>query len=382
MAKLTTTWEQQKPFNLTGCKFWGAADNSSDGSRLYDLSGHGDLVNGSNPPANFNYAETDTNLFYFDGTKNPLSRNGAVTLKHVFIVGAVDGAAFNGSAGLLSGVSGQEVLTGYPGQNYFSGSILPANTIYKKLDLGFTLATPFAPMAGTLAIIEMIFPTGLALNGLQIGQAGAHTTGKFKGWFGELICYSLRKGWHTRMDIYRYFAKKYFLFRELFGGVKIFPFPNNHASPHQPLRYKIQSPALPSGKIKTRVKGSKLQQYDFNYTVRRQDEIDAVEAFEDRYFDGRTIAVENNSYYPPRRVNIVPVSDVSVDPQSVNLFGYKWSGRQTDTSEEAVVVDFDEIKPKPSIPSNFTFTADSATEFRAEWDAAANAASYEIEISL
>lgn len=325
-------WSKRQIVPVPDMLFWHALDEAEDATDIQDYSGNKrNLIVESSAPVLQSDVINGLPGVYFDGTKNPLNFTEDITLKHLFLITAFDGATFTGNEGLISGVGTNSILLGNgAGTNKFA-NLAFGDFVYRKSDVELAESNELSPMVN-FEILELVFPTGYALDGIQIGQDITNVGRKWKGWWIEQIGYGAVKNWFERMRVYHYFACKFHLWRELSDGTKIFPFPNNHQSPFTPLRYKIQSPPLPNGKIKTRVKGSKLQAFDFNYGVRAQYEADAIDAFETDYFDGRVIAVENNSFYPPRRFNIIPTTDISVEPNGINLFGYKWSGRQSDTS--------------------------------------------------
>lgn len=326
-------WSKRQIVPVPDMLFWNALDEAEDATEIQDYSGNErNLTVASSAPVLQSDILNGQKAVYFDGTKNPLKFTENITLKHLFLIAAYDGATFTGNEGLISGVGAGSILLGNgAGTNKFA-NLGFGDFVYRKNDVQLIESNQLAPVAGNIQILELVFPAGYSLDGIQIGQDITNTGRKWKGWWFEQIGYGAVKSWFDRMRVYRYFASKFHLWRELADGTKIFPFPNNHQSPFTPLRYKIQSPPLPNGKIKTRVKGSKLQAFDFNYATRAQYEADAIDEFETDYFDGRVIAVENNSFYPPRRLNIIPTTDISVEPFSISLFGYKWSGRQSDTS--------------------------------------------------
>ncbi|MBX7170140.1 MAG: PKD domain-containing protein [Pyrinomonadaceae bacterium] len=330
----TSRWSKIDLIPRANLLKWGNLDNAVDGTEVGDYSGNDrKMVCASSLPVLQSNVINGKPALYFDGTKNPIKFTGSFTAKHIFLVAAFDGASFTGNEGLLSGVAATSILRGNGATTTkFANLSIGSGFSYRKSYVTLAESNELAPMAGSFSILELTFPTGISLDGFQIGQDTSNTGRKWKGWYVEDLVYGVVKNYAERMRIYRYFAMKFFLWRELADGTKIFPFPNNHQSPFSPSRYKIQSAPLPNGKTKTRVKGSKLQNFEFGYTTRRQEESDAIDKFETDFFDGRTIAVENNSFYPPRMYNVVPTSDISVEPQGINLFGYKWTGRQADAN--------------------------------------------------
>jgi hypothetical protein len=336
MGFIETIWSLRKPFQMSGLEFWGSVDNTDDPANLYDQSINGrDMTVVSNEPELQQNIINGIQSLYFDGTNNPLKFTDNFQFKHAFLVVAMEDEEFDGDQGILSALTTNGLLTGVDGEAVFEDFGYTTNFVYGKNYVDFANDNLEAPMNGRFAIIEIVCPAGLSLDGLQIGQhlADAGTKGKF--WFNELIVFSVVKSYYTRQDIYHYFAEKYHLWKELADGTRIFPFSNNHQSPYAPVRYRIQSPPLPNGKFKMRIKGSKLQQYDFNFTNRRQGEALAVDKFETENF-GSQFVVEHNSFYPPRRSNVYAVSDIEVSPRSVNLFDYRFTGRQVEVSQVLV----------------------------------------------
>jgi len=337
MAKITTIWELRKPFQQGNLEFWGFADGTDDPTTLYDISGkERDMTVESNEP------ELQTNIInnlpslYFDGTNDPLKFTDNFQFKHAFMVIKIEDLEFDGDQGILSALTTNGLLTGVDDSDLFEDFSYGTNFVYGKNYVDFPNDNLKAPM-GEFAIIEIVCPGGLSLDGLQLGQDREDTGKKGKFWFNELIVFSAVKSYFTRQDIYQYFAEKYHLWKELADGTKIFPFPNDHQSPYSPLRYRIQSPPLPNGKIKTRIKGAKLQQYSLNFNTRRQGEILAIDRFETDHFN-ENFVVEHNSFYPPRRSNVNSISSIEVNPRGVNLFDYNFTARQFELSQILVEI--------------------------------------------
>lgn len=373
MARIETIWEKIKPFAIDRLEIWAMADGTDSASNLYDVSGNArNFSVGSTPPilqTNLNGLQT----IYFDGTKNPLSWTGtAFNLKHCFLVVAVEGNTFDAARGLLTGITTNPFLVGVNATDKFNDNGLGTNFSYKKADVAFANNNLKAPVASKFKIIEFVCPDGIDIANLQIGKDRNNAGTNLKGWVAEIICYSRRRGWHVRQQIYKYFANKYYLWRELSDGKLIFPFHNNHASPNKPIAPGlIRSKMVSSGRFKESRSGSILRSFDFGFEPRRQFEIDAISKFEEEVLGKQSFALENNSFYPPRRINVRMLGEgIEINPIGVNLFGYKFSAQQVDNSVHHVMIDFDEVidEEPPSVPTNLVLTVISHNRIDVEFD--------------
>lgn len=349
MAKIETIWEKRKPFSQQFLELWLAADSTDSNANLYDLSGKGrDFASSGGWALQSNILNGNQSL-YNDNSKNPFTWAGTeFTAKHVFLVCKMDEATFSAARGLLTGATTNPLLVGTNAADKFADNSLGANFVYKKSYVDFANNNLKAPIStGGFKILEFVMKDGLSLSDLQIGKDRNNGSTNFKGWFSELIIFNWVRGWHGRQEVYKYFAEKYCLWRETSDGKNLFPFPNNHQSPFKTVPYVIRSQSLPNGKFKERRKGSVLQQFDFGFEVRRQSEILAARTFEKEHLGVKEFAAENNSFYPPRQVNLRMLDGVQKNPNSINFFGYQFSAIQTDETESAIVIVFEEIPIPP-----------------------------------
>jgi hypothetical protein len=170
---------------------------------------------------------------YFDGTNNPLKFTTDLTLKHLFLVAKFDGATFTGNEGLLSGVAATSILRGNGNTTTkFANLAIGSGFVYKKNYVALTESTQNAPM-NSFAILELIFPSGISLDGIQIGQDTTNTGRKWKGWFIEQIGYGEVQDDCNRRSIYEYFALKFWLWRYKSDNYPYFPFVFNRSSKHR-----------------------------------------------------------------------------------------------------------------------------------------------------
>lgn len=230
----TSMWSRMGLFSLKDSLFWNALDNAEDATEIGDYSGNDNkLAVASSAPALQSNVINGKPGIYFDGTNNPLKFTKDLTLKHLFLIAKFDGAAFTGNEGLFSGVASGSILRGNgSGQTKFENLSIGSGYTYKKNYITLTEATENAPM-NAFAIIELIFPSGKALDGVQIGQDTTHTDRKFKGWFVEQIGYGEVQDDCATKAIYEYFALKFWLWRYKSDNYPYFPFVFNRSSKHR-----------------------------------------------------------------------------------------------------------------------------------------------------
>jgi hypothetical protein len=304
------------------------------------------------------------------------------------MVAAVEGATFDAARGLLTGAADNPLLVGSNGTDKFADNSMADNFVYRKSDVSFANSNLKAPVSGAFKIIEIVIPEGVDIGSLQIGKDRANSGTGFKGWFAELIIFSQRKGWHARHAIYKYLAEKYLLWRELSDGTLVYPFLNNFASPIKNRPYIIRSQPLPSGVYKERRKGLLLDQYEFGFSTRRQTEVLAARAFEQQVLGEKTFVMENNSLYPPRRVNIRMLGDgTDINPIAGNLFDYRFAAQQMNTTSVPIDVNFDEVldSEAPEIGAMLAASGITSSSITWNWEAATDnigVTGYQIQIEL
>lgn len=159
----------------------------SAGHVIYDSSGNERtlLGNESSSPVLTENVLAGHPAWYFNGTPDPLSWTGAVTLKHVFILASNEDATFDGYQGLLTGPTTGDVLVGQDaGTKFFD---LGIGNLYSNAGTSYDEDNQQAPMSGTFRLLEVKNSGGIVLDGIQIGQQRALTARKWKGHFVEMI---------------------------------------------------------------------------------------------------------------------------------------------------------------------------------------------------
>lgn len=230
----TSIWSRKGIVPLTDCLFWNALDVAEDATEIGDFSGNDNKLEvASSAPVLQTNIINGNPAVYFDGTKNPLKFTNSINLKHIFLIAKFDGAEFDGNEGLLSGVAATSILRGNGDTTTkFANLSIGSGYIYRKNFVTLTESTQNAPMNG-FSIIELVFPSGISLDGIQIGQDTTNTGRKWKGWFVEQIGYGEVQDENCRRDIYEYFAIKFYLWKKkTFGAIElnILPFAPDRGS--------------------------------------------------------------------------------------------------------------------------------------------------------
>jgi len=317
-------WSRMNVVPLAALEAWNALDTATGGGEVGDFSGKQRVLTaGANPPQLEQNRINGYPGIYFDGTKNPLTYSGNLTLRHIFIVASFADATFPNYAGLLSDLSGLGILVGNPLEARFFNINYSAlgSYSYRKNYVSFAESAQAAPVSGNAGIIEISYAPGFNMNGIQIGQDRADTTRRWKGHFYESLMYSSVKTAQERRRIYSYLAMKFHLWRQAASGLYMFPFPNNYKTPGQTFTTNLESTSI-SGAYKGRSKSGLMRSFDVPFTVRQQEEWDAAEAF---WMQARNSCVlDDCSFYPSRQFTGRITTPIERDPQSLNNMGYKF----------------------------------------------------------
>lgn len=186
-------------------------DDAADGA-MNDYSGNGKhLVQASTPPSLVPGVMNNQPGWFFDGTSNPLksASSASITVKHAFVLASATGAAFDAYRGLLTGKTAGPILisenTGTKFYNLYGGGGME----YRKSDTLYTDTTLEAPMNERPELLEWQYSTGLALDGIQIGQDEADTARKWKGYVFDVILYNRILTTNERRRVMLYFNVRY-----------------------------------------------------------------------------------------------------------------------------------------------------------------------------
>lgn len=230
----TSRWSKLNLVPLKDSLFWNALDVAEDATEIGDFSGNDNkLAVASSAPVLQTDVINGKPGVYFDGTNNPLKFTTDLTLKHLFLVAKFDGATFTGNEGLLSGVAATSILRGNGNTTTkFANLAIGSGFVYRKDFVTLTESTQNAPM-NSFAVIELVFPAGIELDGIQIGQDTSNTGRKWKGWFVEQIGYGEVQDDCATKAIYEYFALKFWLWRYKSDNYPYFPFVFNRSSKHR-----------------------------------------------------------------------------------------------------------------------------------------------------
>lgn len=286
---------------------WFAADKSisDSGLMLPDLSMNSRHVSASaSLPVIQNNKLNGFPALYWDGTKNPLTYSGNLTMRHLFIVCAYDGATFGNYPGIISGAA-EAILEGHLGQTKFFDNLYTnyGNFSFFKSFVTFPESNQQAKMSGAFAIYEIQYPTGINLTGINLGRDRADNTRKWKGWLSEAMIYSDVLNEFLREQIYYYFALKYRLWRENADGLKIFPFFSNKTSSMERNKSAFISEAY-NGDLKALVRGNYKRSYELPFLLRPQAEFEAAEDFHAQHYPLQKFIFRDGRSYPAKNLTV------------------------------------------------------------------------------
>ncbi|HQU82575.1 MAG TPA: hypothetical protein PKY59_05610 [Pyrinomonadaceae bacterium] len=239
---------------------------------------------------------------YWDGTKNPLTYTGNLSMRHLFIVCAYDGATFANYHGIISGAA-EPILEGHSGQTKFYDNTYSLYGDFKffRSFVSFPENNQQAKMSGGFAIYEIQYPVGLNLTGINIGQDRNISIGKWKGWFCEAMIYSEVLNEFLREQIYYYLALKYRVWRETSDGLKIFPFFSNKTTSMERNKTAYLSEAY-NGNLKALVRGNYKRSYELPFALRPQAEFEAAEEFHAQHYPLQSFIFRDGRSYPAKNL--------------------------------------------------------------------------------
>jgi hypothetical protein len=184
----------------------------SESDIAYDQSGHNrDLIAAATAPVFTADLWRGQPGWVFDGSAKPLTyAEAGIAIKYAIIFAAAQETTFTVNRGLLSGVtSGNVLATKNDSSNDFYNFYPSSDVEYRKSAALFAEATMDAPTGLVPELIEWRRPTGVVMDGIQIGQQLADTARKWKGWFFESILYSEEPSATDLLRLRFYFNVKY-----------------------------------------------------------------------------------------------------------------------------------------------------------------------------
>lgn len=148
---------------------------------------------------------------FFNGANTPLvSGNSAFNFKHLFVLAKIAGASFAGLNGLISDRTNIALLVGGGANtNVFYNNNYAANGYkYYKNAVEFSETNQAAPFGG-FGLIEIVFPEGVELSGIQYGRDRLFSGRLFNGWLIDSIALKTEQKDVGRAKIFEYFRQKY-----------------------------------------------------------------------------------------------------------------------------------------------------------------------------
>lgn len=324
----TNTLAQYPP--KTGLEAWHAASqHETHGAAVtvFDLSGNArDLEGDSFTPA----LESNLNSQFtieFTGSETPLySPSFTVGVQHLFILASFGNATFSSNnEGLISGLNvGALLLGGGAASTNFFNVEYGEGYEYRKSDVAYAESAQAAPVNGAWGICEIKFPTGIEIDGLQIGQDRAFTGRRWVGSWAESLVYSRVLTELERERVFYYLALKYYVWR-ISGGLPVFPFPaDRQRSSDRGKEVYLSEPY--AGDPKALIRGEFRRQFSCPFNLRPQAEMDAAEAFHAaRYPDPTATFMFRDYRYSPARDREVRFASPITEQGSDVSFRFNYS---------------------------------------------------------
>lgn len=306
--------------------FWHMYEPAVSGHNIiYDYSGNArDITSGAG-----NAAVLTSNVFngqpgwYFNGSRDPLSWSGSLTLKKLYILAAAEGAAFDESRGLLTGpATGDVLVSNNTGTKFFDLGHSPFE--YKKAGVVFAQNNQQAPMNGVVKLLEVTMSGGLAMDGVRVGQQRGLAGRLWKGWFLEDM------GLHTLPNesqdrfIKEYYAMRYWAWEEDSNGRSVFPFAANKTRALERDREHYLSEPY-TGDPTALIRGNFKSGYSLQFLLREEAEWDAAKAFWEQHYPLTPFVFRDYRYYPARDVVVRPASELREQGSDVTYrFNYSF----------------------------------------------------------
>jgi hypothetical protein len=273
--------------------------------------------------------------YYFNGGRDPFQWSGSVTAKHIFAVIAFDKRRFAGVEGVITGLTSGNVLV----SQYAGTAFYPFGSAYRRNDVTYADNNQQAPMNGGFALVELVLPGGgVAMNGIQIGkQLNLSPARLLSGWFLDGAIYSIEQTDIARLKWMNYVAMRYHIWPQTAAGLKLFPFPaNRQRGREQDVEHYLSEPY--EGESKALVR-DELDSYQWPFTLRRQEEYLAAEAFYEQHRPNKPFVMRDYRYLPPRDLQQVFASGLREQGSDVTWrCNYSF---ETSLSESSDYIDLD-----------------------------------------
>jgi hypothetical protein len=206
-------WHQLGLVPTTNMAFWHQYEAGVSGhDTVADYSGNArNLAGGTVDPVLGTNLLNGQPAWYFNGsTTDPLKWTGAISVVHMFVLAAAEGAAFDLNRGLLTGVTSGDLLTSNnTGTTFFDLGITP-DPAYKKSGVTYAENNMQAPMNSRFELIEYIANAGAwTPDGIQVGRQRDIAGRIWKGWWADQMGFTGELGVTARRRVLLYYALRY-----------------------------------------------------------------------------------------------------------------------------------------------------------------------------
>jgi hypothetical protein len=187
------------------CKIGESGDNAAFDS---SPNGRNIIAASPSPVIQFNLLNGQPGWYFNGSTAKPLTYSEpGLTVKHAFVLAAAEESAFTVNRGLLSGpTSGDLLTTNNSGTKFFTWG---TGYEYRKSDTVYADSLWEAPRSLVPELIEISYPDGVTLDGIQVGQQKADTSRRWKGYFFEQVLYDRILTETERAQLHLYFNIKF-----------------------------------------------------------------------------------------------------------------------------------------------------------------------------
>ena len=192
-------------------------------------------------------------------------------------------AAEAGYAGLLTGIEDNDsenwILLGDPTTTKFYSTGPPQK--YYLNGLHYPQINRLAAF-GETAIIEVTWPFGWDMDGVQIGRQQDFADRLWKGWYQGDLLYNRILDPVERQAVFEYYAVKFNLWRRNAVGLAIWPFiPNHPRGLEAEVEHYVSEPYAGDPKALTR--GSYNHGFSLPFALRHKREVTAAKAFHQQH---------------------------------------------------------------------------------------------------
>lgn len=269
-----------------------------DAVSLFDYSGKGRTlgITGATAPILKTNIVNGKTVIRFNGTTDPLANATNINIRCGFIVSKYNGATFSNYAGLLSGLTNFDLLTGNIGSSNFFDFQLPTKFEFRSNDRIYSANQAKAPMNAFKLTVFKFWGNPYPLDGIQLGKQRNVNGTKWNGDIGFLAL--TKRNLHE--DIIADYTKKIALHFGL-TMADVYPYQADWNGHTEEPEIGINFYDPPEGERISEVTSPLKQTLDLKFSGADQTEIDTFKPFFNaRFTQAMPFIYRDYRFTPPR----------------------------------------------------------------------------------